>query len=339
MIGSVLGSIELVDVKVRAATMIKTLQMEVNAESRLDRVVQQLTGLSRAGVRGLLENGCVSVGGQCAAHPQSSVIPGDIVRVEYDPHRRYKERPKAEADPAFEILFEDDHLIVVNKAAHVLTVPTASGKGKTLIDALERHINRGKPPKVWRRLHVVHRLDQGVSGVLVVAKSAKVAEQLKGQFAAHKPQRTYIAIVKGIMERKRGTFRSYLATDYSLNRYSTKRPGHGELAITHYEVISHGHDATVVRVQLETGRRNQIRVHFAEAGHPVLGDPRYPRQSPRSDELQATSDHPKWRAKRQALHAASLECEHPVTHKRLRFEAPLPSEFQALRRESSSRMR
>lgn len=307
---------------------LKRLHTTAVTEARLDRTVQQLTGLSRAGVRGLLDHGCVSINGALSSAPQATVNPGDAVSVQYDPYRRYKETPKPEPDPAYKILFEDDHLIVVDKSAHILTVPTASGKGKTLVDALERHINRGKPASLWKRLHVVHRLDQGVSGVLVIAKSASVASKLKDQFAAHKPNRAYIAIVNGKMERDRGTFRSHLATDYSLNRYSTRKPGHGELAITHFEVMSHSRDTTAVRVELETGRRNQIRVHFAEAGHPVLGDPRYPRQLREADPATAvTSSHPKWRAKRLALHAASLEFTHPASGKTMRFEADLPTEF------------
>jgi 23S rRNA pseudouridine1911/1915/1917 synthase len=120
------------------------------------------------------------------------------------------------------------------------------------------------------------------------------------------------------MERQRGTFRSFLVTDPDLNRRSTRRPGKGELAITHFEVVSSNRDATVVRVQLETGRRNQIRVHFAEAGHPVLGDPRYG-----SDQ----SHDRRWKARRLALHALSLEVEHPATGKKMRFETELPKEF------------
>lgn len=305
----------------------KTLETSIKNSERLDRAVQRLTGLSRAGVRGLLDHECVTVNGDNATAPQTTLAPGDIVRVQYEPNRRYHEKPQVESDPAFEILHEDDDLVVVNKAAHVLTVPTASGKGKTLLDALERHVNRGKPPKLRRKLYVVHRLDQGVSGVLVIAKNATTAEKLKKQFAAHKPQRLYIAIVNGAMERTTGTFRSNLATDYSLNRYSTKRPNHGELAVTHYTITKAGRDFTVVEVQLETGRRNQIRVHFAEAGHPVLGDSRYPRQL-RDDQPQPTSNHPLWRAKRLALHARSLEFEHPATHAPMQFEAAIPAEFR-----------
>lgn len=321
-----------------------TLKTTIIEPARLDRVVQSLTGLSRAGVRGLLDHGRVRVNDRAAAHGQAIVQPGDIVEINHDPHTRLRERPKVRDDPAYRILFEDEHLLVVNKAAHVLTVPTESGKGKTLIAALERHVNHGLPSGAHRRLHVVHRLDLGVSGVMVVAKTAAAATAIKDQFAAHKPQRLYLAVVNGRMAETKGTFRSHLATDGSLNRYSTKKAGHGELAVTHYEVVSHAKGATVVRVRLETGRRNQIRVHFAEAGHPVLGDPRYPRdadpapvsrqpKSRKQAKSQATATilsslHPKWKARRIALHARSLQFEHPTTGKLMRFEADIPVEFQ-----------
>ena len=315
---------------------------------RLDRAVQLLTGLSRAGVRGLLDHERVRVNDAAQTQGQLTLQPGDRVSVLHDPHTRLRERPRVKDDPAYRILFEDEHLLVVNKSAHVLTVPTESGKGNTLIEALERHINHDHPPRTQRRLHVVHRLDRGVSGVLVVAKRADIASALKNQFAAHKPQRLYIAIVNGTLESKSGTFRSHLATDASLNRYSTRKPDRGELAVTHYEVMTHARGATVVRVRLETGRRNQIRVHFAEAGHPVLGDPRYPREgaappqrrsSSRKDsktrtaqQAALTSSHPKWKARRLALHARSLEFEHPITHQPMRFEAELPVEFEPFMR-------
>ncbi len=312
--------------------MQQTHQWTIQERTRLDRAVQALTGLSRARVRGLLDHGCVRVNDSPAEAAQMTLEIGDRVEVCHNPHTHYRERPKVKDDPAYRVLFEDEHVIVVNKAAHVLTVPTPGGKGKTLIDAVQRSLNRGRCEQVKGRrsrgLHVVHRLDLGVSGVLVIARTVDAAEKIKQQFAAHKPERVYIAIVNGIMESKRGTFRSHLATDSALNRYSTKKPGKGELAVTHYEVASTARGATVVRVRLETGRRNQIRVHFAEAGHPVLGDPRYPSAAHAGRAaIEATSFHPRWKARRLALHAQILAFTHPVTGQLLRFETELPAEF------------
>jgi 23S rRNA pseudouridine1911/1915/1917 synthase len=292
---------------------------------RADRVVQQLTGLSRAGVRGLFDHHCVTVNGTPCAMPQALLQPGDVVQVSHNPHQRYKEVPKAKPDPAFTVLFEDEHLLVVNKAAHVLTVPTNDGEGNTLLHALEKYLGGPRLPGSRRnqkqRIHVVHRLDRGVSGALVFAKSFEMAAKIKDQFAERKPDRRYLCVVMGEMEQPGGTFRSHLATDGTLNRYSTKKQGHGELAITHYEVINRLRGATVLEVKLETGRRNQIRVHLAEAGHPVLGDPRYPREDPNS------ARHPLWKDRRLALHARSLGLKHPITGELLAFEAPVPACF------------
>jgi 23S rRNA pseudouridine1911/1915/1917 synthase len=176
-----------------------------------------------------------------------------------------------------------------------------------------RHVSKG------RGALTVHRLDRGVSGLLVLGKSQEIVRQLKDQFAASKPEREYIAIVAGQLDKPSGTFQTLLATDNDLNRFSTDDEDIGQLAITHYRVISQFQDTTLVQVRLETGRRNQIRVHFAEAGHPVLGDPRY------RPELAA---HPHWPHKRLALHARLLAFEHPVTGNPLRFEAALPAEME-----------
>src|SRR6185503_15777677 len=130
-------------------------------------------------------------------------------------------------------------------------------------------------------------------GLLVFGKTSAMASALKNQFAARKPRREYMAVVAGELSPREGRFETYLATAGNLDRYSTRDRRKGELAVTHYEVEAQANGATIVRVRLETGRRNQIRVHFAEAGHPVLGDPRY-----RTD----LAVHPRWSYRRLALH-------------------------------------
>jgi 23S rRNA pseudouridine1911/1915/1917 synthase len=133
-----------------------------------------------------------------------------------------------------------------------------------------------------------------------------------------------MAITAGVLDQDEGTFESLLATDRDLNRFSTEDAEIGQRAVTHFRVMKRLTDATLVRVWLETGRRNQIRVHFAEAGHPVLGDPRYePRRAA----------HPRWRSKRLALHARQLGFDHPVTGKHLRFVSPLPVEMERFLRQ------
>lgn len=306
-----------------------TKSVSVSADSphlhgRIDRLVQELCGLSRAQIRGLFDHGCVSLNGHLCTQPEERLKEGDRVELKYNPKQRYHERNKPRRNLGFEIVFEDKHLIVVEKPPELLTVPTRRQETNTLVfklDAYVKHVGGG------RGAFTVHRLDRGVSGLLVFAKSQEVVRLLKDQFAASKPEREYVAIVAGFLQPKEGTFQSLLATDKDLNRYSTDDEKIGQLAITHFRVISNLDNATLVQVRLETGRRNQIRVHFSEAGHPVLGDERY------EPEL---ASHPRWPHRRLALHARLLGFEHPITRQPLRFEAELPRELaEFLRRQGS----
>lgn len=283
---------------------------------RIDHWVQELVALSRSQITGLFDHGCVQVNGAICTLPAQRLVAGDRVEIKYDANQRYHSKPKPRRSLGFEIVFEDKHLIVVNKPADLLTVPTVRAETNTLLHKVAdyvQHVSKG------RGAFTVHRLDRGVSGLLVLGKTQKIVRDLKDQFAASKPEREYLAIVAGHMEQPAGTFKSLLATDKDLNRFSTENEAIGQLAITHYRVVSALRDTTLVQVRLETGRRNQIRVHFAEAGHPVLGDPRY-----RPDE----AAHPHWPHKRLALHARLLAFEHPVTGHALRFEAALPAEME-----------
>jgi 23S rRNA pseudouridine1911/1915/1917 synthase len=282
---------------------------------RIDRLVQQLTGLSRSQIIGLFDHGCVWRNGAVITQPAERLAPGDRVELRYDSKQRYHPKPKQRGKLGFGIVFEDKHLIVVDKPADILTVPTRRQEINTLrdkVDAYVRHVGKG------RGAFAVHRLDRGVSGLLVFGKTPEIVSRLKDQFAASKPEREYVAIVAGHVKQRQGTFESLLATDKNLNRFSTDDESIGQLAITHYRVVAHLDAATLVQVRLETGRRNQIRVHFAEAGHPVLGDPRY---------QQELAHHPRWTHKRLALHARLLGFDHPITGQPLRLESPLPAEL------------
>jgi 23S rRNA pseudouridine1911/1915/1917 synthase len=283
---------------------------------RIDRLVQQLCGLSRSQVTGLFDHGCVTRNGAIITLPAERLAAGDRVELRYDSQQRYHPKPKPRRNLGFAIVFEDKHLIVVDKPAELLSVPTRRQETNTLLHKVEayvRHVAKG------HGAFSVHRLDRGVSGLLVFGKTQEIVRQLKDQFAASKPEREYVAIVAGHLKRKQGTFESLLATDKDLNRFSTEDESIGQLAITHYRVVAHLEGATLVQVRLETGRRNQIRVHFAEAGHPVLGDPRYQPELAR---------HPRWPHKRLALHARLLGFTHPVSGQSLRLESPLPLDME-----------
>lgn len=295
---------------------------------RIDRCVQQIAGGSRSHVTGLFDHDCVSLNGTVEINPGKTLREGDLVSVRFEANRRYspRRRPEEQKHRGFSILFEDADVIVVDKSAELLTVPTDAKEPHTLIYRVSEHVRRTTRGS---SALVVHRLDRGVSGLLVFAKNEDASESLQAQFAAHKPDRRYQAFVAGRVTPSTGTYRSYLTTGKNLSRYSTRDEEKGELAVTHFQVLaaSKGSDrcgaVSHVDVQLETGRRNQIRVHFAEAGHPVIGDQRY--------RTELWKDIP-WPFKRLALHAATLSFEHPRSGIPHRFESPLPKELVQLAR-------
>lgn len=294
---------------------LQTLTAKVQPEQagRCDLVVKTLTELSRSRIRGLFDCGCVRVNGRDCGDQGWRVGAGDLVTVCFDPHQGYKPKKPSWDDRTFDIVFEDDHLLIVNKAAGVLTVPTDHGEKNTLLQRVSHYISHSKRD---RTACVVHRLDREVSGLLVMAKTESVAERLIEQFKRRKPERVYAAIVAGRVEKDADTIRTHLATRKNLDRFSAPPAANTELAITHYEVVRRMSDSTLLDIRLETGRRNQIRVHLAELGHPVLGDPRY------GGEM---SSHPRWVRRRMALHARTLGLEHPLSGKPLSFESPLPA--------------
>ena len=304
--------------KIASADFKREIKTTVDADragGRLDRLVQELVGGSRSQIVGMLEQSCIERNGTVVGEGWLRLRAGDRVRIQYDSRQRYTPRPRPRSHHGFTVLFEDRDCIVVDKAPELLTIPTRRDERNTLVHEVSRYLKRSHQ---GREAFVVHRLDRGVSGVLVLGKAESIADALRDQFAGRKPDRRYIAIVAGHLKSAHGTFRSYLATDEDLNRFSTDDEEIGQLAVTHYRVLESLPDATLIEARLETGRRNQIRVHFAEAGHPVLGDPRYGGDAAR---------HPRWRYGRIALHAKSLTFQHPLTNKKIRIESHYPSEM------------
>lgn len=205
------------------------------------------------------------------------------------------------------ILYEDSDLVVIDKPSNLLSVAAAFEKGKTAHAILKNHY---RP----RRLLIVHRLDQDTSGVMLFAFSPEAFERLKKIFEEHDIVRSYIAIVEGHLAESKGTWTSYLYEDENYYVHETKNPEKGRLAITHYEVLDTNKRCSLVKFTLETGRKNQIRVHCQSAGHPIMGDLKY--------------GLPTSPAKRLCLHAQSLSFKHPMTGKEMKFESPIPKEFQ-----------
>jgi 23S rRNA pseudouridine1911/1915/1917 synthase len=283
---------------------------------RLDKLVAERFGLSRRAAQEAVRNGRVDVAGDRCDEPGREVEPDT-------PIGYFPSRPKARTVAGrLRVLHEDRHVLVVDKPAGVLTLPTPARERDTLIERAGRYlaIRHGvRSPFVG----VVHRLDKDTSGALALARSPEAVRAFQALFRSHDIERQYLAVVEGSPPRESGTIDLPLVTDRGdLRRGVARAPGEGRPAVTHYRVVERfGPVAALVACWLETGRTHQIRIHLAEVGHPVVGDAVYrPRARPRS----------KARFHRQALHAQTLGFRHPLTDQDVRVEAPLPADLADL---------
>jgi len=297
---------------------------------RLDKALAQASGLSRERVKALMGDGRVLVAGQVAAQASSRPSPGAAFEIRIPEAAPAVAR--AQAIP-LAIVFEDEHLIVVDKPAGLVIHPAAGNLDGTLVNALLHHC-AGKLSGIGgvARPGIVHRIDKDTSGLLVIAKTDAAHEGLARQFADHSIERAYLAIVAGLPSPTSGTIRGAIARS-SANRKKMalvedgpNGQKRGKHAVTHYRVLEKlGNDASLVECRLETGRTHQVRVHLSSIGHGLLGDPVYGRTPPRlRPVLGRIGFH------RQALHAAELGFIHPVTGEAMRFSSPLPPDMDEL---------
>ena len=225
------------------------------------------------------------------------------------------------------IVFEDEHLLVIDKAAGLVVHPAAGNRDRTLVNALLHHCGASLSGIGGvARPGIVHRIDKDTSGLLVVAKTDVAHEGLARQFARHSIDRRYLAILSGVPRTAAGTVDAPLARS-SANRkkIAVVKDGRGKRAVTHWKRLEILREAALVECRLETGRTHQVRVHMASIGHPLLGDSVYGGTGKTHRKLlQELNFH------RQALHAAGLGFIHPVTKNRLSFESGMPSDMQEL---------
>jgi 23S rRNA pseudouridine1911/1915/1917 synthase len=298
--------------------------------ARLDAAVRALFDLPWSRARAWIARGKIHVGGAVVTDPAVCVAAGDELAVDLA-------APRPGGLDRERVLFEDRYVVVVDKPAGVQTVPYADSKEDALIDAVRRLVSggaggggggarRGARPQVF----VVHRLDRGTSGPLVFARTRAAAERLREQFRAHLVERCYVAIAHGPVAS--GTLTSHLLADrgdglrgsrekgrdLGMRRAREKAQG-GKLAVTHVEAvaIAASRAASLVACRLETGRTNQIRIHLAEVGHPLVGEKVYLRGY-RGEVLAAP---------RLMLHAATLGFAHPASARPMRFEVEPPADF------------
>jgi 23S rRNA pseudouridine1911/1915/1917 synthase len=280
-----------------------TVRAPVSLGDCLGRLVAEASGRTR---KHMLAAGRVCVNGAPARRADTALEAGDVVEV-----ARKVER--APLPPGLELVYEDDDVVVVDKPPGLLTIATERERERTVHAYLTAYTKMRRPPQ---RVFIVHRLDRLASGLLVFATSPAVKASLQAQFGAHTVERTYVAVVEGRLAGPSGTVRSRLLDDVPGRVHETRDSQRGRLAVTHWRVKRVGVRHTLLEVKLETGRKNQIRAHFAGLGYPIAGDAVY---GGRTDPFA-----------RLALHAHVLGFEHPGKRQRMRFVSAAPRAFGKL---------
>ncbi len=285
-------------------------EFPVEQPSRLlDHLIQSLPDRKRTVVKQLLAHNQVAVNGKPERQFDLQLESGDVVKVNFTREFRvfYNRRLK--------IVYEDDDIIVVNKGYGLLSMGNDKTPDGTAYSILRDYVKWANP---LNKIFIVHRLDRDTSGLMMFAKSEEVKRRMQHNWNNMVLNRIYVAVVEGIVEQEDGVVRSYLAETSRYEVYSTDDPEKGQLAVTRYRRVQHGGRFSLMELELDTGRKNQIRVHMNDLGHPISGDRKYG--------AQASPLH------RLALHARTLRFKHPMTGELMDFSTPVPSGFLAVTR-------
>ena len=286
--------------------VIKNFSIQAPAEL-LPFVTENLPEIKRTRLKQMLAHNQIAVNGTPVRQFNHPVQPGDTVSVNFTREFQvfYNRRLK--------IVYEDDDILVVNKGYGLLSMGNDKVKDGTAYSILKDYLKRKDPRN---KIFIIHRLDRDTSGLMMFAKNEKAKEAMQHNWNNMVLERKYVAVVEGVMEEDSGVVRSYLDETSQYEVYSTHEKGKGQLAVTRYKVLERGHGYTLVEFSLDTGRKNQIRVHAHDLGHPIVGDRKYGAASSPIHRL--------------ALHARTLRFAHPVSRRDMRFELPVPARFTAL---------
>lgn len=264
--------------------------------------------LKRSDIKKWLRFGHFKVNANVTTQFDTPVAPGDEIFLNMS-------RPfPAFRHPRVELVYEDDHIIVIHKGYGLLSVGAPGARHEeNAFDIVKAYIKEQHPSN---KLYVVHRLDRDTTGLMMFAKSEEAQEILRHNWNNMILERLYVAVLEGYLEEDKGYVKSRLAENSQYKVYSTDNPDEGRIAVTHYEVLGRGNGYTLAQFSLDTGRKNQIRVHASDLGHPIAGDRKY-----------GGSTSPLHRL---ALHAMTLRFAHPITRKDMYFTTDIPNSFRAL---------
>jgi len=281
----------------------KTVFEVTESKDLLPFLLEVFSNRSRNSVKGLLTRGQVYVNERVQTKHNHVLKWGDVVMIRWGTALLPKET-------GITVIYEDDDVLVIDKPAGLLTIATAKEKERTAYHELTTYI---QSRNARRRLFIVHRLDKETSGVMMFAKNIRTKERMQSAWRERVAKRTYVALVEGRVNQEQGTITSWLKETKTHRMYSTQKAGDGHKAVTHYKVLRKNAYYSLLEVHLETGRKNQIRVHMQEQGHPIVGDKLY------GAEMKGIG--------RLGLHAMSLAFKHPTTDQIKDFESPMPEVF------------
>lgn len=284
----------------------RTLQFTVKeATTLLPFLLKIMPNRGRNSVKSILRRGQVSVDNRTETKYNLSLHPGQTISILTN-----KAAKRESALIGLEIIYEDSDIIVVNKDAGLLTIANETERRQTAYHQLMVYVRKQHPRN---RVFIIHRLDQGTSGVMIFAKNEHVKNDLQRNWSESVKKRGYLALVEGEFEKYSGVFTSWLNETKTHHMYSSFKKGDGQFAKTHYKLIQANKQYSLVEVELETGRKNQIRVHMQDLGYPVVGDKKYGAKTNPINRL--------------GLHAHVLSFIHPRTGKLKTFKCPAPKTF------------
>jgi 23S rRNA pseudouridine1911/1915/1917 synthase len=269
-------------------------------------LIANVSGKGRNKVKSLLTHRQVSVNEKVMTRHDFPLTPGQTVSISASGALKTQEML------GLRILFEDDIILVVDKPSGLLSVATDEEKEKTAHQVL---INYVKVRNSDARVYVVHRLDKDTSGVMMFAKTEEIQQSLQNSWTDVVQDRVYVTVVEGTVRETSGTIQKWIKESKTKTMFVTK-PGDGVKAVTHYQVLKSNAEYSLLQVELDTGRKNQIRVHMQSLGHPIIGDRRY-----------GSTKNP---LRRLGLHARVLSFRHPVTQEIMKFETAIPTAFRKL---------
>ena len=288
--------------------VIKNFSIQAPAEL-LPFVTENLPEIKRTRLKQMLAHNQIAVNGNPVSQFNHPLQQGDTVSVNFTREFQvfYNRRLK--------IVYEDDDILVVNKGYGLLSMGNDKVKDGTAYSILKDYLKRKDPRN---KIFIIHRLDRDTSGLMMFAKNEKAKEAMQHNWNNMVLNRKYVTVVEGDVEEPHGVVRSYLGETSQFEVFSTDDPSQGKLAVTRWTRLKKGSEYSLLEVELDTGRKNQIRVHMKDIGHPISGDRKYG--------AEASPIH------RLALHARTLRFIHPVTRREMLFETPVPSSFIRLAR-------